>query len=85
MISKYYVLYDVPKTNSISVKDGPHTSDDVQYRADRLSNFDGVENVRIISEQRMQEIADEGEAIVDKVGFTSIGETSWVSIRCANE
>lgn len=69
-MSNYYITYDVPALKQVGVKSGPYNTDEVEYQMQDIAGFDGVINIRVLSEEEVQKKADEGEAIVDAVSWT---------------
>lgn len=69
-MSNWYITYDVPALGQIGVKAGPYNADEVEIQKQDITGFEGIVNVRVVSEQEVQKKAADGETIVDAVSWT---------------
>lgn len=70
-MSKYYVMYDIPKMGMKNIRSGPYDADSIQARRDDISSYEGIGNVRVLSEREVKELLRvESDKIVNNIGFT---------------
>lgn len=57
---KYYIIYDVPHMKKTGLRAGPYTSDEVGAQKKDIEFYDAT-NIRVISEDGLQNKTEEGQ------------------------
>lgn len=69
-MSNWYIIYNIPTLGQIGLKAGPYNADEIETHKRDIAGFEGVINVRVVSEQEIQDKVADGEAIVDASAWT---------------